>query len=219
MTKIVIATDESSTVAGNGLPSRFPFLKRGGTHEISFEVIIKDAQSINTGVILNMGSITFGSGGIVPFKLETRLGFDAHIDIGKTVNKGHGPATACSGVDLLAGVMDEDVTYCFKVTNNGVSYLNNVAVTDSDMNYSNDSIGMLAPGQAKTVIMMTKMTGYVFTMAEATGVPVYPNTQNPLPGIDVVRATNDAGVEIVGRLRMRRIGCVSKQASSVFGSF
>jgi hypothetical protein len=42
------------------------------------------------------------------------------------------------------------------------------------------------------------MTRDVFTMAEATGVPVYPNTQNPLPGIDVVRATNDAGVEISG---------------------
>jgi uncharacterized repeat protein (TIGR01451 family) len=188
----------SFPLAGNGVLSRFTFLKRGGTHEISFEVIIKDAQSINTGVILNTGSITFGSGGIVPFKLETRLGFDAHIDIEKTVYKGHGPATACSGVDLLAGVMDEDVTYCFKVTNNGLSYLNNVAVTDSDMNFSNDSIGMLVPGQTKTVIMLTKMTRDVFTMAEATGVPVYPNTQNPLPGIDVVRATNDAGVEISG---------------------
>jgi hypothetical protein len=44
--------------------------------------------------------------------------------------------------------------------------------------------------------MLTKMTRDVFTMAEATGVPVYPNTQNPLPGIDVVRATDDAGVEV-----------------------
>jgi hypothetical protein len=43
--------------------------KRGGTHEISFEVIINAAGNS----IINTGSISWG-GGSVPFRLETPIG-------------------------------------------------------------------------------------------------------------------------------------------------
>jgi hypothetical protein len=92
--------------------------------------------------------------------------------------------------------MNDEVTYCFKVTNEGSSYLNNVAVTDFDLNFSTESVGMLAPGETKTVIMETRMAEDFTSNAEATGDPVYPNTQKRLPGIDVVRATDNAGVEL-----------------------
>jgi uncharacterized repeat protein (TIGR01451 family) len=189
----------SFPLAGDGLPSMFPFLKRGGTHEISFEVIINDAGTINKGSILNTGTVTFGNGGsagYAPFMLETPLEFEADIVIEKTVYMGHGAASDCNGENLLAGAMGDEVTYCFEVTNNGFSYLNYVRVTDSGLNFSNDSIGMLAPGETKTVVMLATMIGDILSMAEADGVPVYPNTQNPLPGIGVVRASDDAGVEV-----------------------
>jgi uncharacterized repeat protein (TIGR01451 family) len=99
----------------------------------------------------------------------------------------------------LAGEVGDDVTYCFKVTNNGSSYLNNVAVTDSKLKFNLESvgnIGMLAPGETKTVIMETTMEDDFTSNAEATGIPVYANTQMRLPGIDVVKATDDAGVEM-----------------------
>jgi uncharacterized repeat protein (TIGR01451 family) len=76
-------TDESAPIsgssfplAGDGLPSQFVFRKRGGTHEISFEVIINNADSMLVGkdTIYNNGSISFG-GAVVAYELETRLVF------------------------------------------------------------------------------------------------------------------------------------------------
>ena len=66
----------SFPLAGDGLPSQFVFLKRGGTHEISFEVIINTADSMLVGkdTIYNEGSVTFG-GAVVVYELETRLEF------------------------------------------------------------------------------------------------------------------------------------------------
>jgi uncharacterized repeat protein (TIGR01451 family) len=79
----VSGTDESTSIsgssfplAGDGLPSQFVFRKRGGTHEISFEVIINNADSMLVGkdTIYNNGSISFG-GAVVAYELETRLVF------------------------------------------------------------------------------------------------------------------------------------------------
>jgi uncharacterized repeat protein (TIGR01451 family) len=54
---------------GLGITNQFMIAKRGGTHEISFEVIINTAGSS----IINTGSVSWG-GGSVPFRLETPIG-------------------------------------------------------------------------------------------------------------------------------------------------
>jgi uncharacterized repeat protein (TIGR01451 family) len=103
-------------LAGDGLPSQFPFLKRGGTHEISFEVIINDADSMLVGkdTIYNEGTVTFGAAD-VPFRLEFKM-FEALVDIEKSYFMGFGPAIQCSEATLVTGAVDADVTYCFKVS-------------------------------------------------------------------------------------------------------
>jgi uncharacterized repeat protein (TIGR01451 family) len=54
---------------GLGITNQFTIAKRGGTHEISFEVIINTAENS----IINTGSVSWG-GGSVPFRLETPIG-------------------------------------------------------------------------------------------------------------------------------------------------
>jgi uncharacterized repeat protein (TIGR01451 family) len=196
-------TDETAPIsgssfplAGDGLPSQFPFLKRGGTHEISFEVVINSAGYIVQDTIYNNGSISFG-GAVVKYSLETRLAFTAKIDIEKTVYLGHNGLVSCNGEELVAGEMSELITYCFEVTNNGPSYLKNVLVFDSVLGYKTDSIGVLAPGQTVTVFMQTTLTRDVTSPAETTGIPVYSDGETELPGVGIVRAEDPAGVELI----------------------
>jgi uncharacterized repeat protein (TIGR01451 family) len=185
----------SFPLAGGGLPSQFPFLKRGGTHEISFEVLIDSADYIVQDAIYNNGSISFG-GAVVNYSLKTILAFTADIDIEKTVYLGHNGLASCNGEELVTGEMNDLITYCFEVTNNGPSHLKNVWVSDSVLGYETDSIGVLAPGQTVTVFIQTTLTRDVTSPAEATGIPVYPDGEK-LPGVGIVRAEDPAGVELL----------------------
>jgi uncharacterized repeat protein (TIGR01451 family) len=81
----------------------------------------------------------------------------ASIDIEKTVFLGRGTESECNdGLNLLTGSMDDKVTYCFKVTNTGSENLASVEVEDSELNFNNESIGALAPGETKTVLKKSK---------------------------------------------------------------
>jgi uncharacterized repeat protein (TIGR01451 family) len=186
---------------GDGFASRFPFLKRGGTAEISYEVTINDAKSINKETLVNEGFLvdTFGTENIpVPFRTELRLAVaPASIDIEKTVYTGHGTESQCNGLKLLTGAMDDEVTFCFEVTNTGSANLSSVEVKDPELNFDNTSIAALAPGETKTVIMQSSIKGEQMSVAEVTGIPVSPGTQDPLPGTSTVWAEDDAGVEII----------------------
>lgn len=59
---------------GEGITNKFKFARRGGTHEISFLVIINDDISIGKKRIINTGAVSFGLQN-VPFVLETPLDF------------------------------------------------------------------------------------------------------------------------------------------------
>jgi uncharacterized repeat protein (TIGR01451 family) len=330
-----VISGSSFLLASDGLPSQFPFLKRGGTAEISFDVTINEAESINKDTIYNEGTVTFGTAN-VPFRLELRLAAEALIAIEKTVYMGHGDkchgndsednerngneskdnqrngngsedndsedndsednesknnksknnkskdneskdneskdneskdneskdnrskdnrskgnrskgnrskdnrskdnkskdneskdnesndnesndndsedsvrngneskanesnGNECKGIGskFLAGKMDDEVTFSFKVTNSGKTCLANVVVKDRDLDVDDVSIGALAPGETKTVFKQSSMKGEQMSMAEATGIPVYPGTQMRLPGTSAVKAEDDAGVEI-----------------------
>jgi uncharacterized repeat protein (TIGR01451 family) len=183
--------------AGDGLTSRFPFLKRGGTAEISYEVTINDAVSINNDILVNEGTITFGSNNVpVPFRTELRLAPAPAITIEKTVYAGHGSESTGNGSKVLTGAMDDEVTFSFKVTNTGSTNLDSVEVKDPKLNFD-ASIGALAPGETKSATLKSSINGEQMSMAEATGIPVYPGTQNRLPGTPTVRAEDDAGIEII----------------------
>jgi uncharacterized repeat protein (TIGR01451 family) len=187
---------------GDGLASKFPFLKRGGTAEISYEVTINDVVSSNKDTLVNEGSITFGTENApVQFRTALRLApgpaAAASIHIEKTVYTGHCTESQCNGSELLTGAMDDEVTFCFEVTNSGSANLASVEVKDPELNFDNASIGTLAPGETKTVIMQSSIKGEQMSVAEVTGIPVSPGTQDPLPGTSMVQDVDDAGVEII----------------------
>jgi uncharacterized repeat protein (TIGR01451 family) len=66
---------------GDGIRNKFKFARRGGTHEISFLVIINNDISANKERIINTGAVSFGLVN-VPFTLETPL--DKYSSIGVT---------------------------------------------------------------------------------------------------------------------------------------
>jgi hypothetical protein len=70
-------------------------------------------------------------------------------------------------------------------------------VKDPDLHFDDVSIGALAPGETRTLFMQSSMKGEQMSMAEATGTPVDPGTQQRLPGTSRVRAEDQAGVEIL----------------------
>jgi hypothetical protein len=72
-----------------------------------------------------------------------------------------------------------------------------VVLKDPDLDFDDVSIVSLAPGETKTVFMQSSMKGEQMSMAEATGIPVDPGTQQRLPGTSRVRAEDRAGVEII----------------------
>jgi hypothetical protein len=118
------------------------------------------------------------------------------IAIEKTVYAGHGLESKGNGSKVLTGAMDDEVTFSFKVTNCGSTNLDSVEVKDAKLNFDT-SIGALAPGETKTATLKSSIKGEQMSMAEATGIPVYPGTQNRLPGTSTVRAEDDAGIEII----------------------
>jgi hypothetical protein len=88
------------------------------------------------------------------------------------------------------------------VTNTGKVHLSNVVVKDPGLDFDDVSIGALSPGETRTVFMQSNMKGEQMSSAEAIGIPVYPGTQQRLPGTSSVRAEDDAGVEIIAAERL-----------------
>jgi hypothetical protein len=48
------------------------------------------------------------------------------------------------------------VTYCFKVTNTGNSFLDTVLIANDALAFSNNTIGRLAPGASATISVLVK---------------------------------------------------------------
>jgi hypothetical protein len=116
----------------------------------------------------------------------------------------------------LTGKIDDEVTFSFKVTNSGTAYLANVVVKDPDLEFDDVSIGALAPGETKTVFKQSSMKGEQMSMAEATGIPVYPGTQMRLPGTSVVKAEDNAGVDIAVAAEEEVVPLAAQEKMDVF---
>jgi hypothetical protein len=63
------------------------------------------------------------------------------------------------------------------VTNIGTAYLDSVEVNDPELGVVSASIGALAPGETKTIIMQSSMKVEVVSIPEVTGFSVVPGTQ------------------------------------------
>lgn len=123
---------------------------------------------------------------------------DPEITLANTVYAGHNGPEACesSGLEQVRGFQDDEITYCFKVTNTGNTHLSNIRLTDADIGYTNNALVDLAPGASTVVSMPTTLTATLENTATVTGMPSSSNGQ-PIPGMDEVSNTDPSQVSMV----------------------
>jgi hypothetical protein len=121
--------------------------------------------------------------------------FKPSITIQNTVYLGddNGASCASSGVESVTGPMDVKVVYCFTVQNTGNTHLGSVKITDAELSFADDTIGMLAPGESKLVAFPSTITSTLKNNAVATGNPVL-DSGTDISGASDVTATDDSGV-------------------------
>jgi uncharacterized repeat protein (TIGR01451 family) len=98
------------------------------------------------------------------------------VDIDNTVYLGR-EAGFCStdkAKELAEGKKEDDVTFCFLVTNTGDSYLNITSVVDPILGYSESNLGILAPKESIAVSYPSKIGGNVTNSATVLATPVTP---------------------------------------------
>jgi uncharacterized repeat protein (TIGR01451 family) len=178
-------------LAGNGITNPFDFEGRGGTHDVVFEVIIKENAAKET--IVNNGSIAF-DGTTIPFTNTLPLDFVANVKITKTVYAGRNGVAGCDGVDEEEGQNGNPVTWCFKIKNTGNTYLKSVTVGDAELPF-NYGMDLLAPNQEETMSLPASITANQRSVATVRGNPSFANG-DAIPGLEEVTDTSDAGVKI-----------------------
>ena len=126
------------------------------------------------------------------------------VSVAKTVYKGHDGGAACPGDELVQGVTGIDVTYCFVVTNDGVTTLDDVTVTDAelgdltqdDLSGDTAALASMAPGDSAVLFFETTLDGDLVNTAVATGTPV-DDQGDPFIGVDPVTDDDTAEVDDV----------------------
>ena len=76
---------------------------------------------------------------------------DARINLEKTVYAGHNGGASCPGSELVIGVLNSPVTYCFVVTNPGDAYLDSIVISDTDLGISSPAAPILLPAQSSSL--------------------------------------------------------------------
>ncbi len=126
------------------------------------------------------------------------------LTVEKTVYRGIDDGAGCAGAgDLVHGLLDDDVTYCFTVTNTGDTHLTPVTlddadlgVGDGDMVLASGSLADLAPGDSAVLYVETRIGGDLVNTVTAEGTPADAGG-DAYPGLDPATATDDAEVREV----------------------
>lgn len=112
------------------------------------------------------------------------LGPSVHVS--NRVYRGTDKSKACGSeaVELLEGSVGDDIVYCFKVTNDGSTYLNGIKVSNEVLEYTDAFDGTLAPGKSVVFTLATSIVSTVTVNAQVNRVDV---TANPVTvdGIDM----------------------------------
>ena len=104
-------------------------------------------------------------------------GCDPDIAVTKTVYAGHNSGAGCAGaVELVTGTNGSLVTYCFTVENTGDVDLQDVALVDTAIGYS-ETIGDLPVGAVRGAWREARIAGDLLNTATVSGAPVGPGPQ------------------------------------------
>jgi hypothetical protein len=111
------------------------------------------------------------------------------MEIAKTVYLGHDSGASCPGGESVIGANGTDVTYCFRVTNTGITYLDSITINDPDLGITEADMTLLsgltplAPGESLVYYYETVINGDLVNTASTSGNPTDADG-NDLPGLD-----------------------------------
>jgi hypothetical protein len=175
---------------GTGLKNQYTLQRRGGTHQICSLATVNEVDKIDKTFVSSSGTIVERN---MPFSCGSEISFQAQIDIQKTVLSG--AKDICKdGEELLSGYNSQPITYCFKVTNIGTTYLKDVVVDDSDLKFTYSISTILAPNDVVYVPFNTAIDGDKSSFAKATGNPCLANGDD-IAQLPDVYDSDDAGVK------------------------
>jgi hypothetical protein len=100
------------------------------------------------------------------------------IDIQKTVYIGHNSGAGCaSGLDFISAAAGTPITYCFRITNTGDTYLNTITLSDPALSITRPNTTLLsgteplAPGASLVLYYQTNVTVDRLNIASTSGNP------------------------------------------------
>lgn len=182
----------------SGLPSQRDLPRRGGVHQVIFKFEVA-ASLISTDTLVNKGWVKPPIGPNLPFEAVTTLTFKPAIKVENVVYLGDNGTNGCrQGLKVVTDVSAASTTYCFKVTNSGSTFIDNVQLTNKDLGFlaTDFSIPKLAPGDSVMVSKSGKITKDLKNVVTVVGNPVFHGGAD-IPGIPDVAASDGSEVKMI----------------------
>jgi len=127
---------------------------------------------------------------------------DPIVNLEKTVYCGQDNGQSCPGNDLVQGQVDSPITYCFEVTNEGATYLDQITITDADLGITEADMTLvsgstpLAPSSNLVYIFETTIGGDLVNEAKVVANPTTMDGTD-IAGLDDVMDQDTAEVDEV----------------------
>ena len=118
------------------------------------------------------------------------------VRLEKTIYLGRDDGESCPGEEIVVGTPGTSVTYCFRVTNIGDTFLNTVVISDADLGIELMTDVLLAPQESVTLFSNAIIIDDLLNTATVTANPA-DDDGSDLPGVDDVTDDDTAAVDKV----------------------
>jgi hypothetical protein len=143
------------------------------------------------------------------------------VQVHNTVYAGKDLGLGCGrrGMKTVADNPKSPLVYCFKVVNTGNTRLNNVVLTNAELNgFYDNSINHLEPGESKIVPFLHTLAGDLVNNIVVSATPVHPDG-TPIKNLELVKATDSSEViDVIARARNLQLDSKLVYASPVAGT-
>jgi hypothetical protein len=119
-----------------------------------------------------------------------------------------------NNLGLVQAAVNSDVTYCFKVSNTGNTYLSGVELLNVNLNYTLKTNDILAPGDSKFYSVDRKLTATINNTVQITAVPT-DNFGNKVASAAPLVAFSASGVQVQTTLIKRKLGTTVEVPSDI----